>query len=759
MPTINDHLFNSLQTVESPGDYYASGKLDIFLPQLEVDGVGRIALPLLPVQMQQLVAAAERAPFGKGAQTLVDTEVRRTWQIDAEQIKIGGKHWSDNLGTIVKHCAHGLGVSGDVHAELYKLLVYDTGSFFVSHRDSEKSPGMFATLVIVLPSQYQGGELVIRHKQQEATLDLHAEDSSEVGYAAFYADCLHEILPITEGCRLTLVYNLLRTNKKLPLPTPPDYQYEQSTVAALLRQWSADLATQAEGVPEKLIYLLQHAYTEAEVGFDALKNGDAALADVLIAACQEADCELHLGLVSIDESCDAEYAGYSGRGHHSGEEYEAGEVLDSNESISDWQRPDGTASVLPDLPFTENEFCPLEAFDAIEFDEEEFQEYTGNAGATFERSYRHAAFVLWPKAHYLAIVNQAGISVALSALSDFCQRWEAEGKIPESKLWQDAHTLADYILRDNLSSDLSDRYTLSGGYMRQLLDYTTRLADTQHIDRVWAKLVERGFHNKDDSVAVVEAAGLLPWSEVVRGVEKMVALSAAKSQEACAALLAGFCKAKPESAKDLLTSVYTLFNVLPGDPSRFPDLLPWQLARLTADVDLVVNVLQGFSAVDATMADNALAYILAWPATYKMDDILLPATLRLTEASNSRHLPVVINLRDAVLAHLQARVALELQPPADWRRDNQFSNCKCADCAELKQFLANAEQEQWVFKAVEARRKHVEDIIKQNKCDVSCHTQKGGTPYRLICTKNQASYQRRVDQRTQDLQRLNTLAC
>ncbi|SJM95788.1 conserved hypothetical protein [Crenothrix polyspora] len=726
------------------------------MPQLEVEGVGRISLPLLPVQMQQLVAAAEQAPFGKGSQTLVDIDVRRTWQIDADRVKVGGKHWQDNLDTIVKHCVHDLGVSGDVNAELYKLLVYDTGSFFVSHRDTEKSPGMFATLVIVLPSQYQGGELVIRHKQQEVTLDLHAEDSSEVGYAAFYADCLHEILPITEGCRLTLVYNLLRTNKKLPLPTPPDYQHEQSTVAALLRQWSADLALKVDDVPEKLIYPLQHAYTEAEVGFDALKNGDAALADVLIAACQTADCELHLALVSIDESCDAEYSGYSRRGHHGGEEYEAGEVLDRNESISHWQRPDGTVSPLPHLPLNENEFCPPEAFDNIEFDDEEFQEYTGNAGATFERSYRHAAFVLWPKAYYLAIVNQAGISASLPALHDFCRRWEADGKDPASKLWQDAHTLAGYILRDNL---FSSRYPMNGSHLRQFLDYATRLADIQHIDRVWAWLTENGFSEKDNSTALVQAAELLPWPEVVRGVEKMVALSAVKSQEACAALLASFCKAKPESAKDLLTSVYTLFSALLGDPSRFPDLLPWQLARLTADVDLVVDVLQGFSAVDATMADNALAYMLAWPAIYKMDDILLPATLRLTEASSSRHLPVVTSLRDAVLAYLQARVALELQPPADWRRDNQLGNCKCADCAELKQFLANAEQEQWVFKAAEARRTHLAGVISQHKCDVDCKTQKGGTPYRLICTKNQASYQRRVDQRTQDLQLLNKLAC
>jgi 2OG-Fe(II) oxygenase superfamily len=57
-------------------------------------------------------------------------------------------------------------VTGLVTATLYNLLIYDKGSFFVSHRDTEKAPGMIATLVLTLPSQPEGGELVVRHKDQ-----------------------------------------------------------------------------------------------------------------------------------------------------------------------------------------------------------------------------------------------------------------------------------------------------------------------------------------------------------------------------------------------------------------------------------------------------------------------------------------------------------------------------------------------------------------------------------------------------------------
>ncbi len=84
----------------------------------------------------------------------------------------------------------------------------DEGSFFVQHRDTEKATGMFATLVIVLPSNYSGGELVIRHGEQVVTLNMHRDEPSELTFAAFYADCVHEVQPITQGCRLTLIYNL-----------------------------------------------------------------------------------------------------------------------------------------------------------------------------------------------------------------------------------------------------------------------------------------------------------------------------------------------------------------------------------------------------------------------------------------------------------------------------------------------------------------------------------------------------------------------
>src|SRR5271166_1597317 len=116
MQFIAAKLAGILGKVERPGDFYASGAAAIFPPQLEVEGVGVIALPLLDVQAEQLITAAERAPYGRGSETVHDEKVRRTWQIGASRVRIGGRRWQESLNAFVAEAAAGLGVTEPVAA-------------------------------------------------------------------------------------------------------------------------------------------------------------------------------------------------------------------------------------------------------------------------------------------------------------------------------------------------------------------------------------------------------------------------------------------------------------------------------------------------------------------------------------------------------------------------------------------------------------------------------------------------------------------
>lgn len=54
-------------------------------PGLEVEGVGQIELPLSHDSAPALIEVCNQAPFGKGSSTLVDKQVRDTWEVDASK--------------------------------------------------------------------------------------------------------------------------------------------------------------------------------------------------------------------------------------------------------------------------------------------------------------------------------------------------------------------------------------------------------------------------------------------------------------------------------------------------------------------------------------------------------------------------------------------------------------------------------------------------------------------------------------------------
>jgi hypothetical protein len=50
--------------------------------------------------------------------------------------------------------------------------------------------------------------------------------------------------------------------------------------------------------------------------------------------------------------------------------------------------------------------------------------------------------------------------------------------------------------------------------------------------------------------------------------------------------------------------------------------------------------------------------------------VLTPAALALAKLGESKSWPAATRLREAALDHLRGRIALPLEPPPDWTRDN-----------------------------------------------------------------------------------------
>ncbi len=289
MPSANlEKLHRALGQIDRPGTFCAAGCVPAVLPGLEVEGLEPVGLPLTPRTAKELKKHCHQAPYGKGEKTLVDTSVRRVWRLEPDRFALTNPDWDRVMKGIVARVQEELGLEKQkLESHLYDLLLYEKGSFFLPHRDGEKLDRMVATLVVVLPSSHEGGELIVRHDGQERTIDLGdpAGDPFHIHYAAFYADCEHEVRPLKKGYRLCLVYNLALAKSKKFLSAPRDSEHIEA-IAALVQKWASD-----EGSTEKLAITLDHQYTQDGLTWDALKGTDRVTARVLAEAAQKAGCK------------------------------------------------------------------------------------------------------------------------------------------------------------------------------------------------------------------------------------------------------------------------------------------------------------------------------------------------------------------------------------------------------------------------------------------------------------------------------------
>ncbi len=124
------------------------------------------------------------------------------------RVRIDKRQWNRTLTPVLDGLREDLGLPAGsrLTAELHSLLVYSPGQFFLPHQDSEKSNDMVGTLTVTLPGTSHGGELIVRHGEKQV---VHRSSDKLLSFVAFYADCLHEVQPVTSGYRVVLTYNLL----------------------------------------------------------------------------------------------------------------------------------------------------------------------------------------------------------------------------------------------------------------------------------------------------------------------------------------------------------------------------------------------------------------------------------------------------------------------------------------------------------------------------------------------------------------------
>jgi hypothetical protein len=313
-------------------------------------------------------------------------------------------------------------------------LIYEPGSFFAPHRDSEKVTGMFATLVVCLPSRHEGGTLLVTHDGQSKVIDFGGKNAEfQIQYAAFYADCQHEITPVTAGYRVCLVYNLAIAKSKRQPAAPNSSQ----TVTAAANQ----LSRLFKGKPDldKIAIPLEHQYTTDGFNPRQLKGADRSRADVLARASEQLGYACHFALLTHYQMAEVDYSTWDfgsswSRSRYRSYDYddeedeeerdddgedhsdvEMGEVYEDELWLDHWLDPSGRKPPFGKIHLKKEEI--LDKTDTKgKYSSQEIHEATGNEGVTMERWYHRAAVVIWPPDRYCRILAGEGPSIAIPAL-------------------------------------------------------------------------------------------------------------------------------------------------------------------------------------------------------------------------------------------------------------------------------------------------------------------------------------------------------
>jgi len=757
--------------------------------RLEVEGVGRLRFPISRAQARRLCEVARPARYGRGERTLLDPEVRDTWEVPLERVTIDHERWNRTLRPVLSGLRSDLGFAAGctLDAELHSMLVYGPGQFFLPHRDSEKDDAMVATLVVTLPSLFEGGELVVAHGGQQARYGAEEDGEDALSFVAFYADCLHEARPVKDGYRIVLTYNLvLEMNRDVPgaggaeETGGPDPETADA-LARCLREYfetprpapGGQKATEAPPEPpDRLVYLLDHQYSESSVAWDRLKGDDALRVTALLEAAAPAGCEAALALAEVHETwgCyedDPSEVWYGPSGGRDGygdmwdrdplpvddpDDYTLTDLHDSSLVLDRWLLAEEEEPAPIHTWVSGHEVVQTTPSDKLEPYASEYQGYMGNWGNTMDRWYRRAALVLWPEERTFAVRSEASPAWALETLAG----WIAEGSLAE------ARERAASLLSSWGARAVGERQEVS---FRRALTVAEGLEDGELANSLLEpfRTEELGPGEAPAFVALMRRYGegwaralLSRWSESrgiprsLRAEEEEEETSRATLAELCEALRATDKEVGLRAARLLVRDRWTWLRdtIAKGREHRSPE----RRERARADLGpSLLRWLEGAAAAEATdLREEAIAFLGS-----DENEGLLPCLMGVLRSAEESRVgaagappttPGVGSLARRSAHLLEARLSAPVRDDDDWSMRPPAS-CDCELCATLAEFLAAPDRRRFEWPIAKPKRKHIHRTIDAHDLPVLHETRRSGRPYTLVLTKTEALFTREAARR------------
>ncbi|KAF9993796.1 hypothetical protein BGZ80_008029, partial [Entomortierella chlamydospora] len=228
-------------------------------------------------KFSELVESCAPSAFGMNERAVIDPSYRKCKELKPNDFTISN-NYHEILPRIMAQAASVLESPKTIYASLNKLCVYETHGFFKEHVDTPQSD-IFASLVVCLPTNYEGGMLTV----EDNAYDLSSSNS--IKWCAFYSDCRHKIDEVTKGFRVTLTYDLLYLD--IPEPVPYHdllYKTLESSLLELHAKHNVDPALTANQKPKFVIgipLVSKYPSLEGHGGKPTLKGRDLKTLTIL----------------------------------------------------------------------------------------------------------------------------------------------------------------------------------------------------------------------------------------------------------------------------------------------------------------------------------------------------------------------------------------------------------------------------------------------------------------------------------------------
>ncbi len=747
-----DEVTAALAAIEAQGAFATELACSSDDLHLEVAGVGPIRLPISTATARKLCAVARPAPFGRRGETLHDARVRDTSEIAASQIKIDARSWRRTLEPQLAVIRRHLGVpdGGKLTAVLDKLLVYGPGQFFASHQDSERADDMVGSLVVELPSKHAGGEFVVEHRGEKKVFRGAARGVLDLSLLAFYADCHHEVKPVDSGYRITLTYHLLFHGKpgdRAPVPLSAVERLTASVKAYFATPFASTYSRPAPEQPDRLIYLLDHEYTQKSLRWGHLKDADQRRTDALREVAESLDCEVVLVLADVHEnwSCEEDDWGgrYGRRGRYrhddefekerAAEEYELIDLCDTDVELRHWVGPDGLVvpgiSSMPSM----DEVCSTRA--SVEMDpfKSEHEGNQGNYGNTVDRWYHRAALVMWPRDRDFVVRAKVSPSWAVKHLASRVKagamietRLRVNQLLPFWSRTAPKETGEAFVLQLLSVSASLDDAELAFGLLSPLgphrMGKRAAPAFAELVERHGVAWAQRLFTAWSERIRY----DTTPWLPVLPRLGEVLAAGGTQGK----ALARWLLSREAASLKKRHAVELELREILrdEGVNRHVDDILALlETAAVIGAPDLRDDLL-GF----LVAPESALPLVAAGALLEKCREARKPAAVRALG---------VQTLYLHVAGSLERVLAATVRSPDDWSIAPPYA-CTCDLCKVLSAFLRDRARIQYRWPLAKDRRQHIHGILDRHGLPVTHTTIRQGSPQTLVLTKQKALFER-----------------